>query len=144
MSKSVPLQQLGANALPAARWTPARFLLAGGSVLIVLGLSGILEVTGSLSRSDLLNPPHWINWLHLSVGASAVVLALKGNPNIQRGMALVPAVLASTLGIGGLGLSLYAWHGKALEFPDLSEPIAHICVGAMACWAVWNTRPRIP
>jgi hypothetical protein len=143
MSKSVLLQQLDANARPAVRWTPARFLLVGGSVLIVLGLSGILEISGSLSRSDLLNPPYWINWLHLSVGAAAALVALKGNPNIQRGMALVPAVLASTLGIGGLASSLYAWHGKASEPLDLSEPIAHICVGTMASWAVWNTRPRI-
>jgi hypothetical protein len=142
MSKSVWLQQLDANARPAVRWTPARFLLVGGTVLIVLGLSGILGISESLSRSDLLNPPYWINWLHLSVGASGALVALKGSPNIQRGMAFVPAVLASALGICGLAWNLYRWYGQVSEPLDLSEPIAHICVGTMASWAVWHTRPR--
>ena len=143
MSESCLLQPRDAAPQPLVHWTPARFLLVGGTVLIVLGLCGVLGISGLLSRADLFNPPQWINWLHLSVGAAGVLVAFKGNADIQRGIACVPAALGSTLGIAGLALSLHAGHGSASGGLDLSEPLTHLCVGAAASWAVWNTRSRI-
>ena len=122
MSESCLLQPRDAAPQPLVHWTPARFLLVGGTVLIVLGLCGVLRMSGLLSRADLFNPPQWINWLHLSVGAAAVLVALKGNADVQRGIACVPAALGSTLGIAGLALSLHAGHGSASEGLDLRSP----------------------
>jgi len=90
---------------------------------------------------DLFNAPSWINSLHLSVGTTALLVAAKGTAKIQRAMAFVPAVLGSILGICGLCLSFYADHNSTPA--DLSDPLTHLCVGAMAFWAVWNTRSRI-
>jgi len=140
MSKSISLQQSDANARAVVFWTPARFLLVGGSALIVLGFSGVLGISQSLSAADLFNPPRWINWLHLSVGTAAMLVAFKGKASVQRGIAFVPAVLGSTLGIAGLALSLYAGPGKA---SDLSDHLAHLFVGAMASWATWNAKSLV-
>lgn len=137
----VPPPDVPARAV--VRWTPARFLLVGGCALIVLGLSGALGLFSSLPPSNVLNPPYWIDWVHVSVGTVAILVALKGNANIQRRLAFVPAVLGSAMGIAGLALSLHSGHGISPKPVDLSDHVTHVCVGALASWAIWNTRPRI-
>ena len=101
-----------------------------------------LGTFSSLSPVEIFNPPYWINWVHLSVGTATAVVALKGNTNTQRGFDFVPAVLASTLGIIGVTLSLYGLHGHASEPLGVSDHVTNFCVGGMASWAVWNRRPR--
>lgn len=139
MSKTISIPAPDVDHRPYPWWTPARFVVAGGCTLIGLGLSGLLGI--SISRLDVFNAPSWINSLHLSVGTTALLVAAKGNAKILRAMAFVPAVLGSILGVGGLCLSLYAVHNSTPA--DLSEPLTHLCVGAMASWAAWNTRSRI-
>ena len=124
-------------------WMPARFLAVGGCALICLGTSGALGIFSYLPTTNVLNPPYWINWVHIAVGCIAVLVVLKGNASVQQGLTMVPAALGSALGIGGLVLSLYTGHAQSGGRPvDLSDHITHLCVGAMASWALWSSRSR--
>jgi len=121
-------------------WTPARFLLVGGIILMVLGLSGAIGVLSSLSSAGLFNPPYWIDWVHVSVGVAAATVALAGNASLQRAVTFLPAVLGTVLGVFGMAFSLFT---RGPQSADLSDHIAHLCVGTMASWALWRTRSPV-
>src|SRR4030088_716453 len=86
---------------------PKRYLLIGGSILVTIGLLGIIDVLGSLSSAAFFHPPSWINWLHVSVGILVLVVAFLGSSKWQVGITLFGAMLLNTIGL--LGVLIYAF-----------------------------------
>ena len=122
-------------------WTPARFLMAGGIVLTTIGSTGATGLLSRLSSASVFNPPSWINWLHLSVGLTAISISLKGTRQLQRGITFFPAVVGTALGVIGLVSSVVATRHHILpDGSDLSDYLTHLGVGAGALWALWNSR----
>ena len=128
---------------------PKRYLLIGGSILVTIGLLGIIDVLGSLSSAAFFHPPSWINWLHVSVGILVLVVAFLGSSKWQVGITLFGAILLNTIGL--LGVLIYAFgllgvHSGAFaanpEFTDPSDHNAHLTVGLLAVWG-WINRPRV-
>jgi hypothetical protein len=115
----------------AKSWTPGRFLLTGGIVLLVLGLAGLAGALGSVSTMSLFNPPYWVNWLHTAAGSLLIALALKAHSNVKLAIAMFGCVAGTTIGTVGL-----LFNKPAL--PDLSDHLTHLAVGLLAAWAVWN------
>jgi len=125
----------------ARRWNVARFLFCGGTLLVTLGLAGVLGLLSSLSRTTLFNPPHWINWFHLSFGGVVLAVAMIGDKRLQLGLAVLAAIAGTTLGVVDfvLGPNAAPRHGTA-PLTDPSDPIAHLAVGMLAIWALRNSR----
>src|SRR3989344_746129 len=118
---------------------PKRFLTIAGLVLPTIGILGILGVLGSISSSSFFNPPHWINWFHLSLGIFVLCVAVWASKRLQTGVTLVATVLGLTLGLVGLLFgSLAANYFNTPELADPSDHIAHLAVGLFAFWGWWN------
>ncbi len=119
---------------------PRRFLVIGGTTLVMIGGLGAIGWLQSISRASLFRPPRWINWVHLGVGTAALTIAARGGRKLQAGMTLFPAIVGTTLGAGGLVLG-----GRAAErfnLPELRDPsdhLAHLMVGMLALWG-WRGR----
>ena len=114
---------------------PRVFLFLASAVLTTIGLAGVAGVLGSLSDASFFNPPYWINWVHLSLGLVVLTATLKGGRMIQNALTLVPAVLATALGLAGLLLGLHA--ANRFNMPELADPsdhLAHLTVGVVALW----------
>jgi hypothetical protein len=123
------------------RWNAVRLLYCGGAMLVILGLSGILGLLGSLSPMALFNPPRWINWIHLSFGAFLLVVARIGNKKLQLGLVLLAAVAGTAIGLAGLlVLPHVASRSGMQDSRDFSDPLAHLTVGTMAIWALRNSK----
>jgi hypothetical protein len=129
------------SAFSLRNWTPARFLFAGGTALIALGAAGIAGLLGEISPASFFHPPRWIDWVHLAVGTTAIATALLGPRALKSALTLVPATVASAMGLGGLVLGPYLAHRfRTPELADPSDHIAHLIVGVLALWALWNAR----
>jgi hypothetical protein len=125
----------------AGRWNVVRFLACGGTMLVILGLTGVLGLLGSLSRASLFNPPYWINWFHLLFGAFVLAVAVTGNKRLQFGLALLAALAGTMLGLVGLAFGPHAAaHNGMLRLPDTSDPLAHLAVGVLAILALRNSK----
>ncbi len=120
---------------------PKRFLQIAGPFLIIIGLLGIVGIFGKISDLGFFHPPYWINFIHLLLGIFILVVAFKGNKSLQANVTLIPAILATTIGILGLLFGSYA--AKQYNIPELvtdpSDHIAHLIVGLVAFWA-WRNR----
>ena len=116
---------------------PRRFLLLGGSVLVIVGLAGVTGWLGSLSQATVFNPPYWINWVHLTLGIVVLAIALSRARMVQTVFSLAAAILGSTLGLlfGSYAANRY----NMPELADPSEHLAHLTVGVLALWA-WANR----
>jgi hypothetical protein len=119
---------------------PRRFLLLGGTVLVVIGLAGAAGLLGSISRASVFNPPYWINWVHLTFGVVVLAIAFAGRRTLQNAITLTAGIMGSTLGLSGLLLGPYA--ANRYNMPELADPsdhLAHLTVGVLALWA-WSNR----
>jgi hypothetical protein len=111
---------------------PRRFLLLGGTVLVILGLAGVAGLLGTISQASLFNPPYWINWFHLTLGIVVFAIAFAGGRTLQSAMTLAAGGLGSTLGLAGLLFGSYA--AKRYNMPELADPsdhLTHVTVGIM-------------
>ena len=125
----------------ARQWNVVRFLACGGTVLVVLGVTGAFGWLGSLSRAELFHPPNWINWLHLGFGGFVWAVVLLGGKRLQRGLALFGALAGVTLGLADLVLRGYGTLGEGkAQAADLSDPLTHLTVGLLAIGALLNNR----
>ena len=125
------------------RWNVVRFLSCGGTMLVILGVTGVTGLLGSISRVNLFNPPNWIHWIHLGFGLFVLAVAVTGNYKLQIGLALLAAVAGTALGLGGLASALYAASHSGIQALDVSDPLAHLAVGALAIWALRNEISRV-
>ncbi|MGH6814628.1 MAG: hypothetical protein ACREC6_02895 [Hyphomicrobiaceae bacterium] len=119
---------------------PRHFLLLGGTILVTIGLAGVMGLLSSISRASVFNPPYWINWVHLTFGIFVLAIVFAGNRTLQSAITFAAAVMGSTLGLSGLLLGSYA--AKRYDMPELADPsdhLAHLTVGALALWA-WSNR----
>lgn len=125
------------------RWDVVRFLSSGATVLMILGLAGVLGVLDSISHASLFTPPHWISWLHLSFGTLLWTIVIFGTKRLQVAFTILGAIAATPLGLVGLTIVLSAWarHGMS-QVPDLSDPLVHLSVGTLAIVALWNSRNK--
>ena len=122
-------------------WSVVRLLACGGTMLVILGLTGVLGLLGSISRADLFHEPNWINWLHLSFGLFVLTVAMVGSRKLQIGLALLAAFAGSALGFVGLIFASYAAvRYRISQSIDISDPIAHLTVGLLAIWALRNMK----
>jgi hypothetical protein len=121
-------------------WTPARFLLVAGTILTVIGSTGAAGLLGRVSTASVFHPPSWINWLHFSVGLTVIPIALLGTRQLQRRIVMFPAIVGTALGVLGLASGPLAGTHVGPDASDLSDHITHLCVGAGAHLALWNTR----
>jgi cytochrome bd-type quinol oxidase subunit 2 len=134
---------LGKHHLPHKnRWTVRRLLFCGGTMLVILGITGVTGLLGLLSRANLFNPPNWIHWIHLCFGLFVLTVAMIGYQKLQMGLALLGAVAGTALGLAGLASALYARVHNSAQSLDISDPVAHLAVGALAIWALRNTASR--
>ena len=124
------------------RWNVVRFLSCGGTMLVILGVTGVTGLLGSISRVNLFNPPNWIHWIHLGFGLFVLAVAVTGNHKLQIGLALLAAVAGTALGLGGLVSAWYAAAQSGIQALDVSDPLAHLTVGALAIWALRNVISR--
>jgi hypothetical protein len=123
---------------------PGRFLLIGGTVLVILGLAGVVGWLASMSRASVFNPPYWINWVHLTLGIVVLAVALSGTRTVQNVITLVAAAMGSIMGAVGLLFGSYA--ARRYNMPELADPsehLAHLAVGVLAAWA-WLNRQAQP
>jgi hypothetical protein len=123
---------------------PRRFLVIGGSVLVVMGGLGVGGWLDAISRAALFRPPYWINWVHLAIGTSALAIAARGGNRLQAGITLFPAVVGTTGGLAGLLFGRLA--ADRFNVPDLADPsehLAHLAVGLLALWG-WLGRSFEP
>jgi hypothetical protein len=120
-------------------WNATHFLYTGGIVLVLLGWAGITGVLGHISDRVFFHPPGWVNWMHLSVGTAVLAVALFSPRGLKIALACVPAVLATAIGLGGLvlGLGTALRAGRGASF-DASDALAHLAVGALAIWSLYN------
>ena len=119
---------------------PRQFLFLVGTVLVIIGLAGATGLLASISQASLFNPPHWINWVHLTFGIIVLAVGLIGARTLQNAFTLAAAILGSTLGVSGLLLGSYvANHYNMPELVDPSEHLAHLTIGVLALWA-WSNR----
>jgi hypothetical protein len=120
---------------------PGRFLLIGGTVLVILGLAGVVGWLASMSRASVFNPPYWINWVHLTLGIVVLAVALSGARAVQNVFTLVAAAMGSIMGAVGLLFGSYA--ARRYNMPELADPSEHLAVGVLAAWA-WLNRQAQP
>jgi hypothetical protein len=123
---------------------PGRFLLIAGTVLVILGLAGVVGWLASMSRASVFNPPYWINWVHLTLGIVVLAVALSGARAVQNVITLVAAAMGSIMGAVGLLFGSYA--ARRYNMPELADPsehLAHLAVGVLAAWA-WLNRQAQP
>jgi hypothetical protein len=114
---------------------PKRFLSVGGTVLVLTGLLGVTHVLGRMSRASFFHPPYWINWFHLAFGGLVLSVATRGTPRWQATMALMGAIMGTTLGVAGLTLGPAAAKRFGVEeLADPSDHTAHLLVGLVALW----------
>jgi hypothetical protein len=122
--------------------TPRRFLAIGGLVLIAIGILGGTHLLQRISIASFFNPPYWINWFHLSLGALVLVVALSRASRLQAGITLFAAIVGTSIGL--LGLSLGSFAAERFAMPELADPsdhLAHLTVGVVALWG-WLNRAR--
>jgi hypothetical protein len=121
--------------------TPRRFLILGGSVLIVLGILGLTGILGKVSAASFFRPPYWINWFHLTLGSLVLTVGRTGNSRLQSGFALMAAIVGTTIGTLGLVFGAAAANRFGIaELADPSDHVAHLLVGLTASWALFTHR----
>ena len=119
---------------------PRQFLFLGGTLLVIIGLAGATGLLASLSPAAFFNPPHWINWAHLTFGILVLAVAFAGGRTLHNVFTLAAGILGSTLGVSGLLLGSYATNRYNMpELADPSDHLAHLTVGLLALWA-WSNR----
>jgi len=123
-------------------WNVTRFLFCGGTMLVILGFTGIMGWLGLISRANLFNPPNWIHWIHLGFGLFVLLVAEMAHRRFQIRLALLGAVAGTTLGVGGLASVLFAHLRNSSQLLDISDPLAHLTVGMLAIWALRSARSR--
>lgn len=119
---------------------PTRFLAAAGALLLTIGTLGVTGRLGKISRASFFNPPYWINWFHLGLGAFVTGAGLRGSARLQARTTLVATVMGLTL--GSLGLLLGSRAAHRFDVPALADPtdhLAHLGVGLAALWG-WSNR----
>jgi hypothetical protein len=106
-------------------------------MLVILGSTGITGVLGSVSHLNVFHPPGWVNWLHLCFGVLVLAVARSSSRKFQMGLALLGALAGTALGVADLAVQY-----KSAGTPDVSDPVAHLVVGMMGIWALYNTAKR--
>lgn len=120
-------------------WTPGRFLFAGSMALLTIGGAGLAGLLGRISPASFFHPPVWIDRLHLMVGALALGAAALASRTVKLALTLIPAVVATGLGVGGLIRATTIAGGQlGLATADTSDALVHLAVGALALLATWN------
>ena len=95
---------------------PTRFLGVGGTTLLIVGLLGVAGRLQSMSRASFFNPPYWINWFHVALGAVVTGVRLAGSARLQSFTTLVATVMGLTL--GSLGLVLGRRAARQFNIPE--------------------------
>lgn len=111
-------------------------------MLVILGITGVIGFLGSVSHSNLFNPPKWIHWIHLGSGFVVLAAAVSRYRRLQIGLALLGAVAGTALGIGGLALELFTHVRDSAQAVDLSDPRAHLAVCVLAIWPLYTPAAR--
>ncbi len=110
-------------------------------MLIVLGVSGLVGVLGTVSQLVFFHPPYWINWVHFVLGVFIFIISFTSYYHLQKWLVLFPAIVATIMGLAGIFFGAY--FATRYNIPDLavdpSDHIAHLIVGLLAIWA-WKNR----
>ena len=115
---------------------PKQFLIIGGGVLILVGVLGMVGVTGPTASNSIFGAAWWFdayeNWAHLLLGIVGVIAAFIFPASLQKPLVLL-------LGVVGLFFAVYSgfvdtnFLGANLENP--ADTVLHLAVGAWALWA---------
>lgn len=110
------------------------FLMIGGSVLVVVGLGGMVGILGPTPDASIFGEIWWFddaeNWAHLVLGVVGLAVAL-AIPPLHGSITLLVGILALAAGVWGfISPDLL---GAYLENP--ADNILHLAVGA---WAVMS------
>lgn len=117
---------------------PKQFLQAGGVILVLVGILGMVKVIGPTAEDSIFGAAWWFddaeNWAHLILGIVALILAYATGPGLQRPVVMVLGILGVLVGL----YSLYRadFLGANLENP--ADTLLHIVIGAWALWASWK------
>lgn len=116
-----------------------QFLLAGGAILILLGVLGFVGVIGPTQEQSIFNKAGldwWFdngeNWAHLVLGIVGMLagFALPSAP--QRPLVIILGIVGVLVGLYSLAIGP-EFLGANLENP--ADTALHIVVGAWALWA---------
>lgn len=110
-------------------------------LLVIIGILGVTHLLGRISGASFFHPPYWINWFHLCFGTIVLLIGLSRLKQVQAGLVLCGAIVATTIGL--LGLLLGSWASRHYNVPELADPsdhAAHLAVGLAAIWACRNRR----
>ncbi|MBI2627010.1 MAG: hypothetical protein HYW77_02085 [Parcubacteria group bacterium] len=115
---------------------PKTFLKLGGTILVLVGILGMVNILGPTENDSIFGPSWWFddaeNWAHLVLGIIALLAAFVLPAGMQRGLVML-------LGIVGVLIGLYSLFGKTefyganLENP--ADSVLHLIVGIWALWA---------
>lgn len=77
--------------------------MALGIIMILLGLSGLMGLTGPLPSDSVFGDGWWLSnvevWVHLVVGIVLLVLSYAISGSAQRSLAMIVGVVALLVGI---------------------------------------------
>lgn len=111
---------------------PKQFLLAGGVVLVLVGLLGFFGVIGPTGEESLFGDAWWFdnaeNWAHTVLGVVAVLAGLALGAEGQKPLVVVVGVVALLVGVYGMFKPDLL--GANLENP--ADTILHLVVGLWA------------
>jgi hypothetical protein len=117
---------------PVMRWDVVRFLLCGAIILLMLGVSGVLNLLPLFPRASLFHPPYWINWVQLSVGGLVLAVTILGSKRLQVTLALVPTIAGTMVGLGGLVIEAYVALRNGTPQSSISRTLSPF--SPSACW----------
>ncbi len=119
---------------------PKIFLRLGGSILITVGILGLIGLLGKISSASVFHPPYWINYFHLTLGIIIFALSFTKLKKLQIGFTLGATIVGTTIGLIGLLFgSYFANKYNIPELKDVSDHLTHLVVGLTAFWA-WRNR----
>ncbi len=120
---------------------PKKFLTIGGTILLIIGIFGVVGLLGSLSSAGFFHPPYWINWFHLFLGIFVLIVSLSHREKLQVGVTLFATIILMTIGLFGLLLGPFIAHRYNIpELADPSDHVVHLGIGLLALWGFLNRK----
>lgn len=117
---------------------PKQFLVAGGAILVLVGVLGMVGVLGPTADDSIFGESWWFdsaeNWAHLVIGVVALLAAFVAPASAQRPLVMIVGIVAVLVGVYNFFSTKFL--GANLQSP--ADLILHLVVGAWALYASMN------
>ncbi len=120
--------------------TAKHFLLGGGVLLILLGITGMVGLLGPTAVDSYFGANWWFNptenWAYLIAGIVAVVSSMILPVNGQKNLAVA-------FGVAGVALGLYSMFNPALGGAHFEKPVDTILYTVLGLTALIAARKPV-